>query len=435
MRAMRTDTEVAKASSPVRPARSPGHAVPVDYFNVKPIRSLQQDSPHLEGGGGEASGGRVTPSFLPLKSPRDWLVSSSYGTQNSSSGSRGSSWANNLSTLFKTGTASIAGGRGTNTPPLSQSAVGGGSPASLSPAFMKRLGPLSTVSEGRKAGGISSNRPRATSGKVRTTTHVSFASDNDGVAPRSPASAVRSRGSARPLRVVISKLAKPFEAKDRSMILSDATLLRQLEYHKLLYADLLLRLGRSQERAQVLKLMRTSLAGPSTNLLKRACGIDDEGSSIALCMACRSCSSSLTGRSQQYCEKCRRKARNQLCVFCHLPLSSECLMRSRLTRKLTQEWTGLIETCLTCLHSCHLACLQEWRRVETGCPAACPCQWVKLGRCPKVVLSFSLQVHDQKQGRIALSRSRLADVSRFAHLSVSFGRTDPLQASNKDHVA
>ena len=44
-------------------------------------------------------------------------------------------------------------------------------------------------------------------------------------------------------------------------------------------------------------------------------------------------------------------------------------------------WSGLTETCLTCLHTCHLQCLQEWRAQDGGnaCPASCGCECATLG--------------------------------------------------------
>lgn len=378
-------------SSPVRPARSPAHAVPIDYFNVKPVR-ISTSSPRAAGHDADSEP-RYTPSLLPLKSPKDWLISSSYGTQNSSSGSRGSSWANNLSTLFKAGAASVA--RGTHTPPH---AIGGGSagatgsPASLSPAFVKRPGPLSAISEGhRKAGGISSNRPRTTSAKTRTTTHVSFASDSDGAATRSPA--YQGRGPSKPLRIIVSDLKRPIDLRERSLILSNENLMRQLEYYKLLYAELLFRLERSQERAQVLKLTRPELVGHKSGLLQQACGMDEKDSAVGFKMACRRCASMSAGKGERYCDKCRRAPPAQLCAYCHMPLTgacNNCVPEPRWLLTLFR-YPGLIDTCLTCLHSSHLACLQEWQASETGCPAACSCLSVlsTLITCAQLITSLT----------------------------------------------
>ena len=308
------DVKQARTSPPIRLGRSPGQSGPIDYFNVKPIRAGQDSSPHQ----GNNDTSRYTPSLLPLKSPKDWLVSTSYGTQNSSSGSRSSSWANNLSTLFRTGTASLAGGKGASTPPVAPGSDGM-SPASLSPAFTKRLGPLTQTSEGRRPGGISSNRPRVSMGKSRTTTHVSFASEGGDLVAR--ASESRGPGPARPVKIRIRTYGKTADLKERSLLLGNPNLMRQLEYYKMLYADLLLRLGRVQERNRVLKLTRSAGDGTNSHLMQQACGLAGDDNGIELHMICRRCHAQHFGRSLHYCDKCRRKAQVQLCAFCHLPLN------------------------------------------------------------------------------------------------------------------
>lgn len=137
----------------------------------------------------------------------------------------------------------------------------------------------------------------------------------------------------------------------------------RLEGYRLAYAELLHRLQLPQQRAQVLKLTRAADEKSNQAIIRLASGIEEDlgtkrGSQphLALALACLQCKTSIDDRFAAYCSKCRTRQKTASCGICHMPLR------------------GLTETCLECLHTSHLDCLQEWRLEETMCPAACGCK-------------------------------------------------------------
>lgn len=332
----------------------------------------------------------ITPSGLnlPLKSPKDWVISASYGTQGSSAGSstRGSSWANNLSTFFKSGSNSTAdkssfhkhGGRST---PPSVGTSGHPSPVSLSPAFVKRstIAPLSEV---RKQGGIASNKPQSVTGKPKVTTHVSFAATSNATAQASPLP-VQKAPSKAGVRIIVRKENKQESSGPHSMLLHPHAQ-AQLEYYRLAYADLLHRLQLPHRRVEVLKLTRSALDGTNKRVLRMASGLaEDSSNNLTLDAACPTCGHTLVGRHPAYCSHCRRKRDLAPCSVCHLPLGCRCLTFGQSKHSMHTDVhlpVGLVETCLACLHTSHLDCLQDWRADEIMCPAACGCRLVMIPR-------------------------------------------------------
>lgn len=231
-------------------------------------------------------------------------MSSSYGTQASSGGSstRGSSWANNLSTFFRAGKSTPPA----TTPGAATDASGGSqaklSPGNISPAFVKRTTAITPLKEIRRAGGIASNRPAPSSAgmtsitKSRSATHVSFAAsatlaeeegqeddyerrqsndyhpqdgddDDDARSGRStsglPLSGLASRKGGQikqgkqQIKITVRQVHPPQALGYRSQLM-DPQLQAQLEYYRLAYSELLHRLQRPLERTQVIKLCRAS---------------------------------------------------------------------------------------------------------------------------------------------------------------------------------
>jgi len=355
--------QASKRLLALRSVRSANRSTVIDYFSVKPIRTRPEDDHRVR----QSSSRPSTPHSVggPLKSPTQWLISSSVGTQNSSAGSsvRGSSWANNLSTFFKSG--GNASGTGDDTPPHIPVARQY-SPASLSPAFVKRTA-ITPLTELKRAGGIASARPSTPTPRVkaRTATHVSFATTTSS----KPVYGSDNKSSA---KIVIRHLNATERGYDRSLLLSPLVQ-AQLECHRLQFAELLHRLGLSQQRVQVLKLTRAAVDGSNKIKLRSASGIAaEEGPVLVLDFACLECTGVLSERPPSYCLECRKKRKPLPCAFCHLPLRG----RSHWKHEATQLRfpTGLTETCLKCLHTCHLECLQQWRQLETTCPASCGCE-------------------------------------------------------------
>lgn len=380
-----------KPGLPRKLSRSPGQSGAVDYFSLRPTRSSKSSDTisHLKAGpasgseyptGRPASQALITPLSAggvgPLKSPSAWLLSSSVGTQGSSAGSstKGSSWANNLSTFFKSSTNLSAannnsstshlpgllssGGSGKATPPS-----GMASPASLSPAFVKKasIGPLTEVT--RKAGGIASGRPTITpvsgsglGSKSRSATHVSFAattvstpSYSDGqqgggsgergssATPPSgsgdtdtPRNVSKTTGKMGSFKIVVrNKRAQDVNGgiSHRSLLLT-TKVQAMLEYYRLLYSELLHRLELPQQRAQVLKLTRSAVQRDqhsySTTILHAMSGIMYAlDRSLVIEEACQTCGHALNGRSPAHCGHCKKKSEAGPCVICHLPLGGE----------------------------------------------------------------------------------------------------------------
>lgn len=268
----------------------------------------------------------VTPSGigLPLKSPKDWVISASYGTQGSSAGSstRGSSWANNLSTFFKSGSTSDKSGfqkiGGRSTPP-SVGTSGQPSPASLSPAFVKRS-TIQPLSEVKKQGGIASGRPQTASGRSRVTTHVSFAANSSTtIHHESPSPIPKTPNSNVGMKIVVRRMNTQ-ETRPPSLLLHPQAQ-AQLEYYRLLYAELLHRLQLPHQRVQVLKLTRSVLDGTNKRIMRLVSGLaEEQGRNLTLEQSCPACGKPLVGRHPPYCSNCRRKRDAAPCAVCHLPL-------------------------------------------------------------------------------------------------------------------
>lgn len=362
-------------------SRSPAQVGAVDYFSLKPTRAHRASGGLPGTAGSDYRHAVVTPSGLglPLKSPKDWVISASYGTQGSSAGSstRGSSWANNLSTFFKSSTsdrASFSKNGGRNTPPsvgLSEHP----SPASLSPAFVKRstIGPLSEL---KKQGGIASGRPHTIAGKPKVTTHVSFAATSTTTPMQLSPLPMQKLASTTGLKIVVRKMDSREPSRPPSLLLHPQVQ-AQLEYYRLLYADLLHRLQLPHQRVQVLKLTRSVLDGANKGLIRMVSGLDQQpNQNLSLEPACPACGHTLAGRHPAYCSECRRKRDLSPCSVCHLPLDGKwpALLMQIVVRLISFLPVGLVETCLACLHTSHLRCLQEWRTDEVMCPAACGCR-------------------------------------------------------------
>lgn len=270
----------------------------------------------------------ITPtgSGLPLKSPKDWIASTSYGTQGSSAGSstRGSSWANNLSTFFKSTNAEKAAFQrmGRSTSP-SGGPSGHPSPASLSPAFVKRS-TIAPLSELRKAGGIASGRPATPTTRSKTAPHVSFAAASQPESQRMSERGSTKSSSGKPdLRFVIHRSVDKQSSQAPSILLHPQVQ-AQLEYYRILYADLLHRLQLPHQRAQVLKLTRSVLDGTNKPILQMASGLEfGPGSALVLEQTCSTCGRVLVGRAPAYCSYCRKKRDAAPCAVCHLPLRGE----------------------------------------------------------------------------------------------------------------
>lgn len=317
-------------------SRSPANSGALDYFSIKPVRpSRTSNSPHLLQTHSESRNAPPTPQAnAPLKSPSAAWLASSYGTQNSGgSGSRGSSWANNLSSFFRAGgTAGFgASGEGSNTarsagsstPPI----AGQGSTGSISPAFVKRahMAPLTEV---KRAGGIASGRPQIVTKSSRVARGVSFAgADNDSIIPPSrPPSGVivtpQPRAHGRSNKITI-RHTDTFRASEASLFLKPQVQ-QQLEYYRLLYSDLLLRLQLPLQRTWVLKLTKSAVDGGNVDLIRGLCGIDNDSKHVLrLEFPCPKCKQPLNGRSPGWCNTCHQRRRAAPCVLCHLPLGGK----------------------------------------------------------------------------------------------------------------
>lgn len=279
------------------------------------------------------------------------MISASYGTQGSSAGSstRGSSWANNLSTFFKSGASEKSGFQkagGRNTPP-SVGMLEHRSPASLSPAFVKRstIGPLSEL---KKQGGIASGRPHTISGKPKVTTHVSFAATSNAPVQASPLP-IQKPASNSGLKIVVRKTNNREPSRPPSLLLHPQVQ-AQLEYYRLLYAELLHRLQLPHQRVQVIKLTRSVLDGTSKELMRVVSGLAAEPNrNLTLEQSCPACGRSLVGRHPAYCSQCRRKRDPAPCSLCHLPLDGKpnsnlypfrtCIISGQAKLSVAQTWS------------------------------------------------------------------------------------------------
>ncbi|GAA5921064.1 hypothetical protein JCM3775_004075 [Rhodotorula graminis] len=164
-------------------------------------------------------------------------------------------------------------------------------------------------------------------------------------------------------RVAISLNAAFNLHKPVSWWLTDRAQL-ELELIRLAYAELLYRWGEHVERAHVLKLCRSAVKPSARNQvavarLREANGLGPTAT-IETGHACTQCGSGLR-HGESTCAKCRKRQRATLCVLCHLPVS------------------GLQQSCTTCCHVGHLACLQEWFSSEEACPSGCGCSCVTSG--------------------------------------------------------
>lgn len=330
----------------------------MDYFSLKPTRSSRGSGGPPGTAGSEYRHAAITPSALnlPLKSPKDWVISASYGTQGSSAGSstRGSSWANNLSTFFKSGSNAERSGflkQGGRTTPPSTGTSGHPSPVSLSPAFVKRstIAPLSEV---RKQGGIASNRPQTNTGKPKVTTHVSFAAASH--MPSQPTPLAVQKCTQKPgVKIIVRRLNKQETSAPQSLLLHPHAQ-AQLEHYRLLYADLLHRLQLPHHRAQVLKLTRSAADGTNKRVMRMLSGLAEQSDdNLTLETACTACGHTLVGRHPAYCSHCRRKRDPAPCSVCHLPLgcelhASSTFLWQRTDLMLTfQAWSKLVSRVCT----------------------------------------------------------------------------------------
>ena len=311
-------TLVSRASSVYTPrqfSRSLSNTGSHDYFGMhssQPSRSNELSDHHHHNKPGTPYGRGAS-----RKSPSNALNPSSYSTQNSSAGSRGSSWANNLSTFFKS-----SGSEGGKSNILSDAISGQTFHEGVHPAFKKRSATAPSM-ELRKFAGIASGRPFTSTGprpehKVKSVTHVSFATTTDyGIASTS---AAKNAGLSNKIIVQVHQVHSSEQVHQGSVLLGPH-IQAQLECYRLVYAELLLRLQLPQQRSQVLKLTRASVDGSNKSILRHASGIQyDIKDSISLETACELCGSSVNGLSPGYCGTCQTRRMPVACALCHLAL-------------------------------------------------------------------------------------------------------------------
>ncbi|GAA5868359.1 hypothetical protein JCM8547_002164 [Rhodosporidiobolus lusitaniae] len=332
----------------------------VDYFSH---RHASAEPSERDGGSGEQT---------PLP------TSASYYRRGGSAHSPKPSWAN-LSGFFNTSMLSLRSGspsspQSPDRPPF-PSRPSSIYARSISPPYSPGLVPNNPRSNLRSQNSFPSALHRATDlspddarnsrSRTKTSPNVTFGGTSVALIPsKTPPRVGLSEKPTSRKRVAISVNTSSTMHKPICWWLTDRALL-ELELVRLTYAELLFRWGLDVERLHVLKLCRSPRAPTVKNqlaatLIHNANGLDPATSSIETPRVCVHCST-LIHKGEKTCSKCHHRQRAVLCVLCHLPV------------------TGLTQSCSTCCHVGHLACLRPYFAEHEGCPTGCGCSCLSSG--------------------------------------------------------
>ncbi|GEM10921.1 WD repeat protein [Rhodotorula toruloides] len=356
--------------------RSAGRPPEIDYFSqrhrpIDPIVDID-----FEDGSGEQTPLPTTASLPRLR-----------GSDGSSYSPR-PSWAN-LSGFFNSSMLSLRSaspnspsspdrpGSGGTRPP---SRGGKSSPSSLSPGTMSARSPLRAqqahhTSVHHASGG---STPLARDGdetagesrhqRTKTSPNVTFGATSVALIPSTAAAQASLTGDdekpTQRKRVAVTFNQAMHLHKSLPWWLSPRAQL-ELELIRLSYAELLNGWGRDTERAQVLKLCRAAVEHSSARLAvarDRIQGMNGLGktTTIEQQQSCTRCGTSVKS-AEPTCPQCRLRQRAVTCILCHLPVN------------------GLVQSCSTCCHVGHLACLSSWFNSSSTCPSGCGCSRRFLG--------------------------------------------------------